>query len=580
MPAATPALASAAKLAVLAAASAQVARSLDLDTTLQAIVDAAREVTGARYGALGIIGRDRRLSQFVTSGIDAAAIERIGHYPTGRGILGVLIDEAQPLRLADIAADPRSVGFPPGHPPMRSFLGVPVLADGRAFGNLYLTDPPGGEFEAEDEQLLQLLALHAGNAVVNARAHAALLRQTERAERAAGARDAVVQLATTVLGERDPARVMVALADSARRLAHARVAAIAVPDENAGCLRYPVASGQGAELMRGREVPIDRSVSGTVFSAALPMRVDLGTSAPTADVEELRRLGARSVLCVPMLAGDEPVAVMSAFDRVDGELFDEADEALLTSFAALGAVALTTARAFGRERTRAEALATVRLHEADVEARSATLHRILETQEHERRRIAQDLHDRTASALASVMFVLKRLERDAAGEQERERVAEARDGLAAAIEDLRDLIADLRPKVLDDFGLEPALERLCETTERRSGVRMRFATDGNVEAIPPELATAAYRIAQEALANVVAHAVAASANVSVVADDEALTLLVEDDGVGLDVEAESDSAEGGYGIAGMRERSALVGGRLAFESRSGGGTRVRFEAPL
>src|SRR3954454_7911103 len=206
------------KLELVADAVATLGASLDLDTTLNAIVDAARGLTGARYGALGVLGPDRRIARFIVSGISQELIERLGPFPTGRGILGVLIDDERPVRLRDLGADPRSSGFPPHHPPMTSFLGVPVRARGKVFGNLYLTEAPSGEFSEEDEKLLVLLATHAGIAVDHAQTFLEAQQQAEDARRAARARASIAGIAATILRERDIGEVMTALAGEARDL--------------------------------------------------------------------------------------------------------------------------------------------------------------------------------------------------------------------------------------------------------------------------------------------------------------------------------------------------------------------------
>ena len=237
------------RFAMLAEAAIAIERGLDLDETLRAVVETARKVTGARYGALGVLGPDRRIARFLTSGIDQETTARIGSYPTGRGILGALIDDTRLLRLDDISSDPRAVGFPPHHPPMHSFLGVPVSARGEVYGNLYLTEAPDGAFTDEDEALVTLLALKAGVAIENARLYEDLRRRAGEAERAARERASVNAIAASILRERDVNTVMTALAREARELVRARVVAIGVPDETARTVRFPVAVGDDAQAM-------------------------------------------------------------------------------------------------------------------------------------------------------------------------------------------------------------------------------------------------------------------------------------------------------------------------------------------
>jgi signal transduction histidine kinase len=560
----------------LARAGLEVGRALDLDETLQAIVHAAREVTGARYSALGVLGDDRRITRFVTSGMSGLEVAAIGAPPSGRGILGVVIDEDRPIRIRDIATDPRAAGFPPSHPPMHSFLGVPVRAHGEVFGNLYLTEAPAGEFSDDDQSALLLLAERAGYAVENARLYEQAVERAAEAQRAASARASIASIAAQILRERDVSRVMRSLAREARGLVGARVVAIGVPDEISRTVRFPVAVGEGAELLRGREIPLDASLTGAVFSAGESMRLDDAPSSPVPDAATITDLQVTSVCSVPMKAGDETLAVLSCLDQVDGRAFTAADQEQLEGLASLGAVALQTARAFGRERARSEALARLRHAETEAEARRTSLVRVIKAQEDERRRIAHDLHDRTAGTLAAVQMHLKRLERERDPEALRDGLAEARRTVGEAIDDVRDLIVDLRPKVLDDFGLGPALERLGDSLARRSGVSVECATDDEVRTVRDELATTAYRIAQEAVTNITKHARATRVRISAAIDGGSLHLVIEDDGIGVD----PDAAPSGYGLDGMRERAELVHGRIALTAPTGGGTRVQFEAPL
>lgn len=563
------------RFAALGEAALAIERGLDLAETLQAVAEAARAVTGARYTALGVLGPDRRIARFITAGLTPEETERIGAYPTGRGLLGVLIDLGRPVRVPDLGADPRSVGFPPNHPPMRSFLGVPVQARGEVFGNLYLTEAPGGEFSDDDEAVVQLLAVKAGIAIENARLYEEARRQTADARRAAQARASVNAVAASILRERDVLRVMTLLAEEAQALTAARTVAIGVPDEISETIRFPVAVGADRDRLRACEVPFEGSLAGTVLMAGESLRVDDAAHTSAVDEGAAPELEAGAIVAVPMNAGDETVAVMLAIDRHDAEPFSAEDQDLLEGLATLGAVALQTARAFGRERARSEAIGRLRQAEAEAEAQRMGMRRVVDAQESERRRIAQDLHDRTAGSLAAIQLSLKRLEREQDVDRLHAAAADLRDEVARTIDDLRDLIVDLRPRVLDDFGLSPALERLCDSLGRRSGLTVDVAAGPGVDEVRGELASAAYRIVQEALTNVVRHARAASVRVTSAVEHGQLLVAIEDDGVGV-----RDGHHDGYGLEGMRQRAALVDGRLQITVPTEGGTRVTFEAPL
>ncbi len=562
------------KLAQIVDAGAAIARSLDLDETLQAVVEAAARVTKASYCALGVLGADRRISRFITTGVTDEQRDELGALPTGRGILGVLIDEARPLRLRDLSQDPRSVGFPPNHPPMRSFLGVPVEGRGEVFGNLYLTESPEGMFTDEDERIVLMLAGMAAIAIENARLYQDAQHQAEQARLSAEARVSLTRVAAAILREDDLIAAMGRLAAEASSLLGARVVLVGVPDEFAGVLRYDVTAGPGAAEFDVSPVAIDDSLAGSVMLAGIPVHVDGHDPSNLAGFGTAQRFVGHDVIAQPVLVGDEPVAVLIAVDRANGDPFDANDQDVLEALSSFAAIAIRTSRSLGRERARAEALARLRQTQTDAEARRETLARVVETQERERRRLAQDLHDRTAGGLTSVLFALRRLERDMSDDGHRAALVEAREGVGAAIEDVRDLISDLRPKVLDDFGLGAALERLCATTARRSGLAVTPELSDELDGVPADVATAAYRITQEALGNVVRHAAASSAGVSAAVIDEHLILTIDDDGKGF------GPGTLGYGIEGMIERARMVGGRVDLERPAGGGARIRFESPV
>jgi signal transduction histidine kinase len=562
------------KLAQVVEAGAAIARSLDLDETLQTVVEAAAKVTNASYCALGVLGPDRRISRFITTGLTDDQRYELGSLPTGRGILGVLIDEARPLRLRDLTQDPRSVGFPPNHPPMRSFLGVPVEGRGEVFGNLYLTESPEGMFTDEDERVVLLLAGMAAIAIENARLYQDATEQAEKARLSAEARVALTRVAGVVLREQDLMAAMNLLAAEAASLLGVRIVSIGVLDEFAGVVRYDVTAGPGAPDFDASPVDLSDSLAGSVMLAGVAIHVDGRDPSSLAGFGTARRFVGHDVIAQPVVVSEEPAAVIVAVDREDGELFSPDDQELLEALSHLAAIAVRTSRALGRERARAEALARLRQTQTDAEARRETLTRVVETQERERRRLAQDLHDRTAGGLTSVLFALRRLERSVSDDEQRATLAEAREGVAAAIEDVRDLISDLRPKVLDDFGLGAALERLCATIARRSGLTITPELADGLDRLSPDVATAAYRITQEALGNVVRHAAATSAGVSAAIMGDTLVLTIDDDGKGF------GPGTLGYGVEGMIERARMVGGRVDLERPAGGGARVRFETPV
>jgi signal transduction histidine kinase len=559
------------KLAEVIEAGTAIARGLELEETLQTVVQAAARVTRAKYCALGVLGADRRISRFITTGLGEEERKLLGSPPTGGGILGVLIGEAHPLRLLDLAQDPRSVGFPPNHPPMHSFLGVPVQGRDGVYGNLYLTEAPDGAFTDEDERIVVLLAGMAAVAIENARLYQDAMEKAEQARQAAEARMALTSAAAAVLHEHDLNAALRLVARETVRLLGVRLVVVGIPDESAGVVSYEIAEGPAAEAFDTSPVPITDSFAGSVLLAGVSIHVDGRETSVLGGFASAQRLAGHDVIAQPILVGDEPAAVLLAADREDGATLGTGDQELLTVLATFAAIAVHTARSLTRERARAEALARLRQTQTDAEAQRETLSRVIETQERERRRIAQDLHDRTAGGLTSVLFGLRRLEREIGDDAIGVQVREARVGVAAAIEDVRDLIADLRPKVLDDFGLAPALERICETTARRSGLAVRHELGNGLDRLPVDVATAVYRIVQEALGNVVRHAGAQSASVTAAILGDRLVVTIEDDGHGL------GPGSVGHGVEGMIERARMVAGRIDLENPVGGGARVRFE---
>lgn len=354
---------------------------LDLDAILRKLVRTAAELSGARYAALGVLGRGgTTLDRFITYGVGDEEHAAIGAPPHGRGILGVLISDARPLRLHDLAADPRAVGFPENHPPMRTFLGVPILLRGVAFGNLYLTEKEGGaDFTSEDEEVTALLAAQAAVAIENARR-------------------------------------------------------------------------------------IERDALGRVVAA----------------------------------------------------------------------------------------------------------------QEVERRRLARELHDGTGQALTSILLGLAAVEHATSVATAHQAARSLRELVVATLRDVRQLSVDLRPKALDDFGLEPALRRLGQSVRETTGLDVQVEARVGGKRLPAEVETAAYRIVQEAVANVLRHADARHISVVLTRKNGTVSIVIEDDGRGFDPRLPAD----GMGIAGMRERVHLLDGVFDLDSSPGAGTTIVVGLPV
>ncbi|MDQ3121239.1 MAG: GAF domain-containing protein [Actinomycetota bacterium] len=519
---------------------------VSLDALLQKLVETAAALTGARYAALGVIDEaGTELERFLTTGIDAELQAAIGELPRGRGILGVLIKDAETLVLESITDDPRSVGFPPHHPPMRGFLGVPVLLRGRAYGNLYLTEKAGGRFTVEDQGLVETLAAQAAVAIENARL---LQDATTRSAQL----EALNEVGAALASEVELPRLLQLICQRLRGLIGARVVTITLPAAT-GTLGIEAADGAGADEILGLRLEQAGSKSGGVLERRRAERVDALADDPEIDQHTTRPIEARTGLYVPLIVGSRPIGVIVAHDK-EGEdpRFTDDDLRLAEVFASRAAVAVDLSERVARD----------------------ALRRIVEAQELERRRLARELHDQTGQELTSVLLGLKAVEEAKSDAERLEALAAVREQVVETLRDVRRLAVELRPKALDDFGLGPALERLCETFAEQTGMRVDLESRIR-ERLPADVETALYRIVQEALTNVVKHAQASSVSIVLARKAGSVTALIEDDGRGFT----RDGGEG-LGLLGMGERLALLGGKLQVESTPGAGTAIVAEVPL
>jgi signal transduction histidine kinase len=538
------------RLRAVVDAAIAVTSELSIDVVLQRIVEAAARLTGAKYAALGVIDqRGTGLENFVTTGLDEEAIERIGDLPRGRGILGVLISDAQPLRLADIGADPRSVGFPPHHPTMETFLGVPILLRGVAYGNLYLTEKAGGdEFTDEDQELVQLLAAQAAVAIENARLYESATRWGEQLE-------SLAEVGNALATEIELSRLLELIVTRLRRLIDARLVYVAMPKPDGETVVETIA-GEDAESYVGMKLDPTRSKSARVLERRRSERVDSLIDDPEVDQQAARSMAARTGLFVPLIVRDRAIGVIVAQDKQQPDpRFTDEDVRIAEAFAERAAVAIDLSERVARD----------------------ALRRVVAGQELERQRLARELHDETGQALTSILLGLKNLEEAKSDDDVRRSVLELRELVVSTLHDVRRLAVELRPKALDDFGLVPALERLAETFAEQTSVDVHVEAALGDSRLPGEAETALYRIVQEALTNVVKHANARTVSVVLTRKGEAVVVVIEDDGRGFDPNA--DDVEG-LGLLGMRERIALVGGRLSVESAPDRGTTVAVEVPL
>jgi signal transduction histidine kinase len=533
-------------------ATLSLSSELSLDSLLQRIVDTATSLTGARYAALGVIDETgAELERFVTTGIDEQVHAAIGDLPRGRGILGVLITDAKPLRLKDLGDDPRSVGFPANHPPMRSFLGVPILMRGVAYGNLYLTEKDGGAaFTAEDEELVVLLAAQAAVAIENARLYESATRWSRQLE-------SLHEVVRSLVEETELDTMLELVCRRLRELTGARLTLIALPS---GASRLRIAAVDGADDaasgLLGDLLSREHSKSGRVLERRQSARVDSVFDDPEIDQDEARRMGIRTGLFVPLVARGRAIGIVAVHDKLGPEpRFSDGDLRLAEIFAARAAVAVDLSERVERD----------------------TVRRVVEAQELERRRLARELHDETGQALTSILLGLKAIRGSDSDEDAERAEGTLRELVVQALQDVRSLAVELRPSALDDFGLTAALERLASTFEERSQVVASLESSLGDERLPSEVETVLYRLVQEALTNVVKHAGASRVLIVLTRDGDGIGARIEDDGRGF---AERDVREGALGLVGMRERLALVRGTLEIDSTPAGGTALVAYVPL
>jgi signal transduction histidine kinase len=531
---------------------------LDLETVLNQVLDVARELTGATYAALGILDVRRRdeLERFIVSGIDEETHRAIGDLPRGRGLLGELIRKPEALRLEDLSLHPHSYGFPPDHPPMTTFLGVPILIRGEAYGNIYLTEKDAGPFTEADEEALVVLAEWAAIAIGNARLYAGLDERRKDLERAVKGLEATTTIAKAVGGETDLARVLELITKRARALVEARRVLIFLEED--GNLVVAASAGKAYALAEGLQIPIKDTLPGDVLNARQPVRI--------ADVHSTVRLAmgelaaaAQTALLVPLVFRGRSSGLLVAFDRLnDDPQFDAEDERLLSAFAASAATAVATAQTVADERLRESIRAA----------------------EEERVRWARELHDETLQGLGALQVMLT------AGLRNTDDFKSVANQAVAHIEEeitkLQTLITELRPAALDELGLGPAVTALMKRAQVTHPFEVELELNLDYESgraqtrLDPEIASTLYRLVQEAMTNAGKHADAQHVEVSIVQSDGTVVASVSDDGKGFN----PDNVGSGFGLVGMRERLSLVGGNLDLTSAPGAGTTVTARVPV
>ncbi|MFD3517992.1 GAF domain-containing protein [Streptomyces sp. NPDC058657] len=524
-----------------------VGRELDLPQVLRSIVEAAVVLVDAEYGALGIVGEDRTLSDFLTVGIDEAAQSEIGASPSGHGLLGELIRHPEPLRLAELSDHPASSGFPAHHAPMHSFLGVPIRVRDEVFGNLYLTEKRSGRtFDAEDESVLSTLAVAAGVAIENARLYEET-RSRERWQRASGT------VTSMLLAGAPSAEVMELILDEARRIVCADMGLIAerVPGEET--LRPALAVGLGREERSGLVLPTGHGFVATALGAADPVvSADIQHDSRTGG-GEAHWAGLGPVVAVPLGVGGKPRGVLLLGRAPGGTPFGEVDTGPLLGFADQAALALELA-----ERRR--------------EAEQITLLQ-------DRDRIARDLHDLAIQRLFAAGMTLQSTQRFVDHPEGTERLTRTVDDLDDTIRIIRSTIFGLRTHGgggRESDGLRSRVSEVVIASATSLGFPPALRIEGLVETdAPGSIADHAVAVLGEALSNTARHSGARAVDVHLRCARGDLSLTVTDDGCGV------PEGAGLSGLKNIEERAVTLGGTLTLGERpEGGGTRLVWRVPV
>mgnify|MGYP003622936526 CR=1 FL=1 len=520
------------------------AAELSLPAVLQRIVELAVELTDATYGALGVLGSERRIEQFITAGMTEEERALIGHIPEGSGILGLLIDEAKPIHLKDLTSHPASGGFPAHHPPMTSFLGAPVRARGRVFGNVYLTNKQGAtEFTQEDQDALVVLAAQAGIAVSNARLYEESVHRQRSLE-------VVRDLTERILAGEAVTGILESVAASARELVGADVAMIVGQAEPGQPSTVLVADGFGADAIRSTVVPFAESLSGEVMRTGHPIVVEDASSHPDAYPPLVTTAEMGPTIFVPLRLRERVFGTLSVANRHGGDLFSGEDLKLVQTFANQASVALEQARS--RE-----------AHE-----RLALLD--------DRERIGRELPDGVIQSRCAGGMSLQRAAIVTADPDLRLRIEGAVEEIDRTIRDLRNYIFGLRPTILADRELDQALKDLADDFSTTSGVVTVPDIDPAVASELSSMAPDIVQLAREALSNVRRHAGASTCRLTLRAEGSEALLEIDDDGRGF----EATGPRGGRGLGNLRERARQMGGTGTITSTPGEGTTVTIRIPL
>ena len=514
------------------------------------MADLSRELVSARYSALGILGEDGSLVQFITSGISQADQDRIGNRPQGKGILGLVLQEGQPLRLPDLSQHPEATGFPPNHPPMRSFLGVPIIFNGVVLGNLYLTDKNYADgFSNDDENIVTLFAAQAAVAMENARLFESEIRRSAQL-------DVLNRVGRELTRIFDLETLLNKVAELLREGFQYQNVRILWVDRESNSIQVRAMSGlPKGKILLGTRLPLDRGIPAWVART--------GQTALCNDAKEDSRYHAvegfenAAELAVPVIVKDETVAVIDV-GCTEPNIFNDSDVKTLETLADQLAIGMENINLYLQQQDHSQRLAV-----AD-----------------ERDRIGRDLHDGVIQSMYAVGLTLEDISSRAGAEPEnvKPRIEEVVDDLNHVIGDIRRYIMDLRPTELQGRRLEEALASLVGYLEDRAGVAVTVDLDLDPSLLPERYFVNIWHILQESFSNIEKYANAKNVSISLASQEGEIYLTIADDGDGFDLETAELGR--GYGLPNIKDRAERLGGVLHIESALGVGTKLDIKIPL
>ena len=544
------------RLVALHRASLELVSNLSLETVLERIVNLAREQAVARYAALGVINEKGELVKFIHVGMNPQEVQRMAHPPKGFGLIGAIQNERQTIRVAEISQDPRSVGFPPNHPPMHSFLGVPIMQGDLLFGQIYLTDKEGYPvFTEDDARVIETLAAYAAVAISNAHMYEELLERDQKLTQRNSDLALLNDVAAALAGSMDIAEILEQTLTRVMNYLGVEAGEIFLREEEGDEMVLALHHGEAAEAFwsKDRFSPGEGFI-GIVAESGLP----LVTTTAQDDSRYLRRdvleAGFRCIACIPLSARGRTMGVLGVASRQERFLEDR-ELNLLNSVGKLAGIAIENSHFNYQSRRLA----------------------VLE----ERERIGMDLHDGIIQSIYAVGLALEyaRMSLGEDSDMTREKISQSIEGLNSTIRDIRSYILDLRPRQFWGEDLMGGLKRLVDEYQSNTLNKATLVgpDEGQIK-LPPSHATTLFHICQEALANVAKHAHARHTSIQLWKAPERILLEISDDGQGFDLSKMSVTL--GHGLSNMHTRARKVGGDVEITSEPGKGTTVLAWVPL